>query len=188
MQCKEIDKKLFGVIILLISLLIIPSALFGGEADGNPEAKSEDKADFVLTINEGLISLNAKNASLKEIVEEIGRRMKIEVDAHIPKDEKVTLEFEKLSLEDAIKRLSTNYVCLMDSKKEEGRITKIVLLPKGEGTVLSIPVTKEPEVIEGQKVVRPESALREKSTQPKPEEAVKEKSPHPEPFKFEFNP
>jgi hypothetical protein len=112
--------------------------------------------------------------------------MRIEVIANIPDGEKITMEFERLSLEDAIKRLSRNYV--YEKKSEEGKITKIMLLPKGEGTALSIPVIKEPEVIKGQKVVRPESALREKSKQPKPEEAEKEKSPHPEPFKFEFKP
>ncbi len=182
-------KKPFEVIVLLFLSLFIffTSPLFGGEAERKVDYKKEDKSDFVLTIKEGLISLSARDASIKDVVEEIGRRMKIEVYANIHEEEKVTIEFGKLSLEDAIKRLARNYV--YEKKSEEGKITKIMLLPKGEGTVLSIPATKEPEVIKGQKVVRPESRdLREKSTQPKPEEADKEKSPRSEPFKFEFNP
>lgn len=186
---REIEKFLAIVILMLLPMFIIPHHIFAGDDDKKPVGESESKANFVLTIKENLISLKANDVSLKEILEEIGHRMKIEVDAHIPEEEKITIEFDKLSLEDAIKRLSTNYVYFMDSKKEEGRITKIVLLPKGEGTVLSIPAIKEPEVIEGQKVVRPESStIREKSQQPKTEETGKEESPHPEPFKFEFNP
>lgn len=108
--------------ILLLLLFIMPSVLFGGEADVKPEAKSEGKADFFLTIKDNLISLNAKDALLKEVIEEIGRRMKIEVIAHIPEEEKVTIEFEGLSIRDAIERVSTNYVYLMDSEK--GRSSK----------------------------------------------------------------
>jgi len=122
--------------------LIIPAALFGGEADKKSkvvrqgslqeESKSESKADFVLTIKDNLISLSAKDASVKEIIEEIGRRVKIEVVASISKEEKITIEFNKLSIEDAIKRLReyANIVYLKYSEKEKGKITKIMVLPK----------------------------------------------------------
>ena len=96
--------------------------------------QAESIADFVLTIKDSLISLTAKDASLKEIVEEIGRRMKIEVLADISEEEeKITIGFDKLSLGDAIKRLSTSYAYVWNSEKEEGKITKIVLFARGEG-------------------------------------------------------
>lgn len=181
-------KKPFGVIVLLfLPLFIFTSVLFGGEAERKADVnKPEGKADFILTIEEGLISLNAKDASLKEIVEEIGRRMEIEVVANIPDEEKITMEFEKLSLEDAIERLARNYV--YEKKSEEGKITKIVLLPKGEGTVPSTPTTKKSGVEEGKSMVKPEIRTKEKSPQPETEEVDKEKSTRPEPFMFEFNP
>jgi len=143
-------EKLFWVSILLLPLLIIPDTLFGGEADKKSEVDSKSKADFVLTIKDSLISLTAKDASLKEIVEEIGRRMKIEVVADISEEEKITIRFDKLSLEDAIKRL-----------------------PEGKGTALSRPTTKEFEVKGEKRLVKSESsagkeAAREKSPRPEP--------------------
>ena len=67
LNAKKGIEKLFWVSILL---LIIPASLFGGEADKKYEVKAESRADFVLTIKDSLISLTAKDASLKEIVEE----------------------------------------------------------------------------------------------------------------------
>ena len=166
-------EELFLVSILLISLLITPNSLFGGEADKKYEVQAESRADFVLTIKDSLISLTAKDASLKEIVEEIGRRMKIEVVADISEEEKITIRFDKLSLEDAIKRLRTSYAYVWNSEKEEGKITKIVLLPEGKGTAVST-------IKEEKKLVKSESRAKK--------EAAKEKLPRPEPFKFEFDP
>jgi len=166
-------KKLFWVIILLLLLLIIPASLFGGEADKKYEVQAESKSDFVLTIKDSLISLTAKDASLKQIVEEIGRRMKIEVVADISEEEKITIRFDKLSLEAAIKKLRTSYAYVWNSEKEEGKITKIVLLPEGKGTAVST-------IKEEKKLAKSESRAKK--------EAAKEKSPRPEPFKFEFDP
>jgi type II secretory pathway component GspD/PulD (secretin) len=166
-------EELFLVSILLISLLITPNSLFGGEADKKSEVNSKSRADFVLTIKNSLISLTAQDASLKQIVKEIGRRMKIEVVADISKEEKITMRFDKLSLEDAIKRLRTSYAYVWNSEKEGGKITKIVLLPEGKGTVPSRSTTKESKIKEEKSLVKPES---------------KEKSSRPEPFKFEFDP
>jgi type II secretory pathway component GspD/PulD (secretin) len=173
-------EKFFLVSILLISLLITPNSLFGGEADKKSEVDSKRRADFVITIKDSLISLTAKDASLKQIVEEIGRRMKIEVVADISEEEKITTKFDKLSLEDAIKKLRTSYAYVWNSEKEEGKITKIVLLPEGKGTVLSRPTNRESEVKGEKRLVRSESSARKK--------IASEKSPRPEPFKFEFDP
>ena len=135
--------------------------------------QAESKSDFVLTIKDSLISLTAKDASLKEIVEEIGRRMKIEVVANISEDEKITIHFEKLSIEDAIKRLSTNYIYVADLEKTKGKITKMIVLLKGKGTAVST-------IKEEKKLVKSESSAGKK--------IASEKSPRPEPFKFEFDP
>ena len=180
LNAKKGIEEFFLVSIFLISLLITPNSLFGGEADKKSEVQAKSKADFVLTIKDSLISLTAKDASLKEITEEIGRRMKIEVVADISEEEKITIRFDKLSLEDAIKRLRTSYAYVWNSEKEEGKITKIVLLPEGKGTVLSRPAIKESEVKGEKRLVKSESSARA--------EAAREKSPRPEPFKFEFDP
>jgi hypothetical protein len=122
-------------------------------------------------IKKGLISLDAKNASLKEITEEIGRKMDIEVDAQIGEEESVTEKFERLTLEDALDRLSANYAYLLDSEKKKGKIKKIVLLSKGS---------------EGKEMVVSKPAPPSQSQHG--EEKAEQAEERPEPFKFEFDP
>ena len=62
-----------------------PAQIFAVEAETNPKGKPATKADFVLTVKDNLISLKAKEALLKEVLEEIGRRMKIDVVAWYPR-------------------------------------------------------------------------------------------------------
>ena len=163
---REIENLVVTVIFLLI-LLTAPSAISGGEkTDNGSKEESENKIDLTLTIKDNLISLRAKDASLKNILEEIGREMKIEVVASIPEEEKVTIDFDKLSITEALKKLSTNYGYVMDSENEEKNITKIIVLPKGRKTVASGPSAKKP------------------GTQKKEKKETK----RPAPFKFEFDP
>lgn len=176
---KRIENLLWGF--LLVSLLITPNNTFGGEGERKPEGKPAGKADFVLTVKDNLISLRAKDASLKEVLEEIGRKMKIDVLASIPENQKITAEFEKLSVEEAVNRLTTNYSFVMDSTKGERRITKVVILHQGRETALSRPTAQESAIKKEEKAVKPETIIVR-------EEAFRKESPPPEPFKFEFDP
>lgn len=160
-------KRYFGVIILLLPLLTIATGLCGGEPDKKTEGASVHKSKFILTTNDSLLSLRARDASLKELLEAIGQRMKIEVVGSIPEEERITIAFDKLTLEDTIKGLCKNYAFVKESGKEKGRITKITILPESR--------TKE-------------VAARGKPSAPLSEETIKEKPARPEPFKFEFDP
>jgi hypothetical protein len=134
-EMKDI-KKFFGLIIILLSLVIIPTILSGGEADNKPERDSEIQGSYALMVKGNQISLKAKDASLKDILEEIGRRMNIKVVANIPRGEKITIDFDMMYLGDAIKRFRTNYAYITASEKEKGKISKIVAVPEGEGKAL----------------------------------------------------
>ena len=123
-------KKFFGLIIILAPLLLIPTILFGGETDKKPESISKIQGNYVLRVKGEHISLKAKDASLKDILEEIGRRMQIEVVANIPREEKITIELDMMYLEDALKRFKTNYAYITRSEKEKGKITQIVVVPE----------------------------------------------------------
>ncbi len=167
-QKKGIEKLHVVIILLFIILSVFSTSLFGVRAEGKLEVKSDVKAGFNLTVEEDLISLNANSASLKEIIEEIGKVLEISVVGNIPEKEKISIDFEKLSLQDALGKLSTNYGFLMDSGKEGkshddklSRIAKIIILPKGKETALADSTTKESVVTE---------------------------AGHSEPFKFEFDP
>jgi type II secretory pathway component GspD/PulD (secretin) len=145
-----------------------PIDLFGADAQTKLQSTPTAKANFVLTVKDNLISLKAKDASLKEILEEIGRRMKIDVVAAVPENEEVTVDFEKLTLEEAVNRLSTNYSYQIDSEKTGKRITRIVVLDKRK---IETGASKPTPAME-QKAVKAESKL--------PEAVTKQ----PEPFKF----
>lgn len=163
---KGIEKFPLVLILLLLPLLVIPATIFGGESDKKIEGEAKGKADFVLTIKDDLISLSAKDASLKEIIEDLGSSMKIDVIGNIPQEEKINVEFDKLSLKESLEKLSSNYGYLMDSEKEEKKITKIIVLPKGKDTAPLRITAKDSET----------------------QERESKESSQPEPFKFEFDP
>jgi hypothetical protein len=187
--------KFHGVtILLLLPLLLIPASLFGGESDRKEEQKSEHEADYDLTVKDDLISLNAKNASLKEIIEEIGSSMKIDVIGNIPEEEKISVGFDKLSLKEALEKLSSNYGYLMDSEKGEKedhsnklQITKIIILPKGEETATPSLKTKQVAIKET-KISETQEAKESEIKERESKERLSKETKQPEPFKFEFDP
>ena len=73
---RKVIHQLLGALILLGGL---PAILLGQETTGNPVQEIQGQGDFVLTIHESLISLKAREASLKAILAEIGREMRIEI-------------------------------------------------------------------------------------------------------------
>ena len=177
-------------LLFVLFLLVAPGSIFAGEVDNKTEAQLANKADYVLKIEKGLISLNAKDASMKQIMEEIGRELNVEVVAHISQDDRITVEFQTLPLEDALKRLSSNYyVHFSEAENDKDKINKIVLLPEGEGKGQSaIPQEGGADVRVVGTQTAPGKTAREQLTEANHEEVSKEEAPRPEPFKFEFNP
>ena len=185
LAAKKGIEKLLGISFLLLIVFVGPSTMSGEEATR--------EADFVLTIRNDLISLSAKDASIKQIMEEIGQEMNVEVEALIPEDDRITIEFQALSLEDALKKLSSNYYLhYSKAENDKDKISKIVLLPEGEGKEQSaMPHTggADVRVVGTQKA--PGNTEREQvkeADQEKASKKPKEKETTPKPFKFEFNP
>jgi hypothetical protein len=144
-----------------------------------PLGPSPPHAAFVLTIHEGLLSIRATEASLPEILDTIGRRMHIEVVMQLPADQKITLAFDRLPLDAALKRLG-RYVSIAaitqwGAEKGQGAITQITVFPKGAGSVRSSPTPEQEE-----RVARPERGG--------PEEPTPEEPPPSKPFSFLFDP
>ena len=136
-------ERLLVIFIFLSPLSVIPTAIFGWEAGKKSEEKLEGNTDFDLSIKGGNISLSAKDASLKEILREIGRKMKVEVVGYMPEGEKVSVEFDKLSIVEALEKLVINYGYIMDSEGGERKIVKIIVLPRGKETMPSTFSTRE---------------------------------------------
>jgi hypothetical protein len=130
---KKSVKTLSALFIIYMPFLMMPPILFAGTTLKKQEMRSQSQTDYVLEVEGNDISLKAKDASIKEILEDIGRRMKIEVVVNIPKEKKITVELDMMYLGDAIKRLRTDYAYITESEKDKGKITKIVVVPKGQG-------------------------------------------------------
>ena len=106
---------------------------------------------------------------MKKILEDIGRKMNIEVFARIPAEDKITIQFTNLTLEEALKKFKTNYALVTDSKDKNGNIKRIVVVPEGQQANLYLKDVKKVE--------------------PKVKKGIAEENPSkPEPFKFEFDP
>lgn len=148
---------------MLIFLIVISPSLFGGKAYGEDEGLVEKKG-FYLSVEDGLISISANDALLKEILEEIGERMKVEVIVNIPKENKISVKFHRLALTDALEKLSSNYGYIINTENGEKRVSRIFFLPKGKD-------------IDNRKFLNLEI-----------KETVKEKKLQAEHFKFQFDP
>jgi type II secretory pathway component GspD/PulD (secretin) len=156
-------------LLALLLHLILPAVLSGSEPNQISNEEFEKKAKYELSIKDNLITLNAEDAFLKRILEDIGQRMKIEVFARIPAEDKITIRFANLTLEEALKKFKTNYALVTDSKDKNGNIKQIVVVPEGQQANLYLKDVKKAE--------------------PKDQrDVVGEKTSKPEPFKFEFDP
>jgi hypothetical protein len=191
--------KFFGFIIVLVPLLMIPTILSGMEADKKPEKNSESHGEYVLKVKGDHISLKAKDASLREILEEIGRKMKIEVVANIPWEDKITIELDMMYLENALKRFKTNYAYVAKTEKEKGKITKIVLVAKGGGKMLpnkfeynpQPPIQKfehESQPADVGPEYNPQTPVVRSDNNPQPPDVGSEYNPQPTEVGSEYNP
>jgi len=129
-------------------------------------------------VSNGNLSLEAKDAPLAKVFEEIGKQAGIMVEGNIGPAETVTMRFEKVPLEQGIKRLSNNVTILYGAKPNEKghRITKIVVLSEDKRKGTRSEDTKAPTEKPTQKAAVEKASKASAPTQP------------PEPFKFEFDP
>jgi hypothetical protein len=78
------------------------------------------------------VSLKANQASLYAILGELASDLDIEVENRAGEDTLVVTEFSSLPLAKALKRLSESSMIVSDEMS--GRVAKIILLPKGDGS------------------------------------------------------
>jgi hypothetical protein len=93
------------------------------------------------------------------ILEVIGRELAIRVVAHISVHDKITVQFDRLSLTEALQRLHTNYASVMEGQK----VVKLIVLSSGQ-----------------ERLREPESR--------RPAEAHCKVAPQSASFRFEFDP
>jgi hypothetical protein len=84
---------------------------------------------FSLTVQDELISLKAQDAPLAAMIEEIGRRMDIQVEVEIPETATANFAFERLPLHEVLKRFGryVNYGYVERWEQGELRISTITV-------------------------------------------------------------
>ena len=121
---------------------------------------------FQVKATKDYLSLDANEAPLAKIFEEIGKQTGIAVESGMGPDEKITIRLDRVPLEEGFKRLAKNVSVFysQDPKDKTARITRVVVLSEGKARPLSR---------------GPAPTQTSKSRDP---------APKPEPFKFDFDP
>jgi hypothetical protein len=166
-QVKRRRWHAFSVVAVFLGWLVTTQIAFAQSE--KPTLKSQKPGTFRLNVTEGRLSLEANQAPLAKIFEEIAKQAKITVDSDIGPEEKVTIQLDHVALEDAVKQLAKNVTIFYaeDPKRKTPRIARLVVLPEGN--------EKAPQF------------ERSKGLSSKPAK-TNEPAPQPEPFKFEFDP
>lgn len=109
----------------------IPLVMVAAGAGAAPE--DLPVGDYVLATDPAqTVSLKANQASLEAILEELAAELDIDVENRAGADSLVVAEFSGLPLPKALKRLSESSMIVTD--ESSGRVARIILLPKGDGS------------------------------------------------------
>lgn len=188
---KAVRFLFFAVFLFLVFALSIVLAQSEKRQKDCEETLKEQK-DFTLTVDKDLITLEAKDASLKSVLEGIGCLMKFEVVSHISENEKITTSFNALSVEETLNKFLSHANIV--KFKSKGRINKIMVTALKPGQMPAPPPPpavkqeepKEPQAIEP---LEPTETIKQKfPSTPSSSEQVKDEKDKSEPFKFEFDP
>ena len=148
----------------MATAMLLAYLLTVGQAAEQPRpAKGQAAGTFQVKVSQGDLSLEANEAPLGQIFQEIGKQAKITVDSNIGSEEKVTIRLDRVPLEEGIKRLAKNVTVFYTEtpKDKSRRISRVVVLSEGRTQSESV---KE----SASKITKPAA--------------------QPEPFKFEFDP
>ena len=110
--------KLLFVITIHIVLFTISGVCYG---DRGQESSTSDenlrKKSFYLSICNGLVSLDAKEANLREILTEISNRTKIVIEIGADVEENISTSFREIPLVEALKKITGNWAMVFDADR-----------------------------------------------------------------------
>ena len=143
---------------------------------------------FQAKVTKDYLTLEANEAPLAKVFEEIGKQAGIIIDSNLSPEEKITIQLNHVALDEALNRLAKNITILYAQvPNDKGRrITRVVVL--GEGTKPP-PKRTEASIEESTKTIVPAPQQPPaKRVEPPPQSSKTEATPRPPPFKFEFDP
>lgn len=160
---------------MAVSVFFACLVTMGQAAEQSRPVKSQPLGTFQVKVSKDNLYLEANQAPLMAIFQEIGKQTKIAFDSNIGPEEKITIHLDQVPLEEGIKQLAKNATLFYaeNPKDKTRRITRVVVLSEGSG-------------ISGQTKGSPQA---EKVKEAAPQATtIKKPTPQPEPFKFEFDP
>ena len=125
--------------IFILHGLFLLSLLLGGVALAQSTKRSlpagQAPGTFEVKVSQGYLSLEATEAPLVQIFQEIGKQAKITFDSNIGPEEKITIRLDRVPLEDGIKQLAKNVTVFYteNPKDKSHRISRVVVLSEGSG-------------------------------------------------------
>ena len=138
---------------------------------------------FHVTMHEGMLSLQAQDASLKEIIQALGQQLGLETMVQIPDEARVTMAFDHLPIAEALQALRQHAIIayvVQDGGDVPGTITKLFASPKGGWTAPATDAAQATDSRANERPVGPERRVRELSPS--------EDAPHPRAFRFDLDP
>src|SRR5262249_39282048 len=138
----------------------------GQSAEKSEKTRAIAPGAFQIQLSKDRLSLDANEAPLVQIFQEIGKQAKITLDSNIGPEEKITMHLDRVPLEEGIKQLAKNVTVFYteNSKDKPRRIERVAVLLEGKEAAPMEPKASAPPV------------------------TVNKPAPQPEPFKFEFDP
>ena len=160
---------------MAVPVFLVCLVTMGQAAEQSRPVKGQPPGTFEVKVSQGYLSLEATEAPLVQIFQEIGKQAKITFDSNIGPEEKVTIRLDRVPLEDGIKQLAKNVTVFYteNPKDKSRRISTGGRIIRRKRRIWASKASSQPEKVK----------------EPAPQAAtINKPAPQPEPFKFEFDP
>ncbi|MEA3417071.1 MAG: S8 family peptidase [Thermodesulfobacteriota bacterium] len=125
-------------IISICILFAISAVCYGGRNYGGSIVnKRLGEKSFYLSICDGLVSLDAQEADLRQILTEISNRTKVVIEIAPSVKDKITTSFRSLPLDKALKKITGNWAMVFLKEKDQNveQLSKVVILAGSQNPV-----------------------------------------------------
>jgi hypothetical protein len=156
-------RRHIAVIVVLACTIGIAHA-----AEKTRKSKALPLGMFQIKVTKEHLTLEANEAPLAKIFEEIGKQAEIIIDSNLGPEERITIQLNQVALEEGINRLATNATIFYTQVPNDTsrRISRVIVL--AEGTKRASASKAAEASMETSKTI--------------------ESAPRPPPFRFEFEP
>lgn len=123
--------KILAVFKIFIVLFTISGVCYGDRnQEGSVSNERLGEKSFYLSICDGLVSLNAHEADLQEILTEISDRTKVVIEIGAGVEDSITTSFREIPLDEALKKITSNWAMVFLKEKGQNveHLSKVVIL------------------------------------------------------------